>query len=105
MSEQQAERQGGGRSVKLMPNNHPVEDIYVDGALGMFARAGVVKINLYRVLGTDAGDDAEVRSLSHRLVMPVSALPELVRLIQSMARSARKAQADGEAPADAAETP
>lgn len=105
MSEQQAERQGGGRSVKLMPNNHPVEDIYVDGALGMFARAGVVKINLYRVLGTDAGDDAEVRSLSHRLVMPVSALPELVRLIQSMARSARKAQADGEAAADAAETP
>ena len=62
----------------------------------MFARAGVVKINLYRVVGTDANDDAEVRSVSHRLVMPVSAVPELVRLIQSMAQSARQAQA-GEA--------
>ncbi len=87
---------GSGRGVKLMPTNQPVEEIYVDGALGMFARAGVVKINLYRVVGTDANDDAEVRSVSHRLVMPVSAVPELVRLIQSMAQSARQAQA-GEA--------
>ena len=87
------ERAGSGRGVKLMPTTQPVEEIYVDGALGMFTRAGVVKINLFRVVGTDASDDAEVRSVSHRLVMPVSAVPELVRLIQNMARSAREAQA------------
>lgn len=93
MAEKQNPRQRSGRGVKLMPTNQPVEEIYVDGALGMFARAGVVKINLFRVVGTDASDDAEVRSVTHRLVMPVSALPELVRLIQSMARSARQTQA------------
>jgi hypothetical protein len=79
---------GSGRGVKLMPNQNPVEEVYVDGVLGMFARAGVVKFNLYRVVGTDPGDESEVRAITHRLVMPAAALPELARLIQNMARAA-----------------
>lgn len=77
-----------GRGVKLMPNQNPVEEVYVDGVLGMFARAGIVKFNLYRVVGTDPSDESEVRAITHRLVMPAAALPELARLIQNMARAA-----------------
>ena len=95
---------GQGRGVKLMPNQNPVEEIYVDGVLGMFARAGVVKLNLYRVVGTDPNDESEVRSITHRLVMPAAALPELTRLIQSMARAAAEQGAAAQAAATAPAT-
>lgn len=98
--EQKGEEQNAqgqqGRGVKLMPNQNPVEEVFVDGVLGMFARAGVVKLNLYRVVGTDPNDESEVRSITHRLVMPAASLPELARLIQGMARAAAEQGGQGQ---------
>ncbi len=87
---EQQQQPGGGRGIKMAPSNQPIEEVYVDGVLGLFARAGVIKINLYRVLGTDSTDDSEVRSVSHRLVMPAAALPEMARLLQNVAKAANE---------------
>ena len=88
---------GETRQVKLAPSQQAIEELYVDGVVGMFARAGVIKINLYRVMGTDANDDAEVRSVTHRLVMPATAIPEMIRLFQNMAKAASEQQAQQQA--------
>ena len=45
---------GETRQVKLAPSQQAIEELYVDGVVGMFARAGVIKINLYRVMGDPA---------------------------------------------------
>ncbi|MDP6882818.1 MAG: hypothetical protein QF830_01660, partial [Rhodospirillales bacterium] len=64
---------------------------------GILARPGLVKLDCYRVVGIDRSDNAEVRSVTHRLVLPSSAIPEMVRLFQNMARAGRQAADDAAA--------
>jgi hypothetical protein len=42
----------------------------------------VVKIDFYRAVGIDQEDKKEVRTISHRLVLPLTAIPELSQLLQ-----------------------
>ena len=60
--------------IKLISNPHPVDEIYVDGFTGLFARGGVAKIECYRVVGYDREDKSELRRGTHRLVLPTSAI-------------------------------
>ena len=71
--------------IKMAANPHPVEEIYVDGISGVFGRGGVMKLDCYRVVGIDKEDKAEVRQITHRLVIPNSAVPELMKAMQGVA--------------------
>ena len=72
----------------------PAEEIYVDGIGNLFFRGGVVKLNCYRVVGSDSEQNEEVRHHSHKLVMPTTALPDLIRLLQNAMNMSRQQQSE-----------
>ncbi len=71
-------------NVKMVSSTQPPDELYVDGVSAIIGRGGVIKLDCYRVVGIDR-DKAEVRSVTHRLVLPAGAVPGLVRLFQDMA--------------------
>ncbi len=77
--------------VKMVPNPAPIDEVYVDGTSGLISRGGVIKLDLFRVVGIDPADKTESRQVSHRLVLPLTALPELLNAFQSVARAAQQA--------------
>ena len=78
------------QKVKIAPNPFPVEELYIDGISGVLGRGGVFKIDCYRVVGFDQEDKAEVRRVTHRIVLPASAMPELAQAVRGIAKSAAK---------------
>ncbi len=94
-------------AVKMVPNPAPIDELYVDGTSSLISRSGVVKLDLFRVVGFDPATKTELRQVSHRLVLPLTALPELLNAFQSVARAAQQAAqrasdeggAEGEGPA------
>lgn len=69
------------RKVRFVARPDIPSEIYADGVGGLHFGRNVVKLDLYRVLEFDK-DQTEVRQLAHRLALPVTAIPELVRLLQ-----------------------
>ncbi len=88
------------QNVKMVTSPQPPEEIYVDGVSGILGRGGVIKLDCFRVMGVDK-EQAEIRTVTHRLVLPAGAVPGLVRLFQNMANVGQQAAA-GAATADAA---
>ena len=84
--------------AKMIPNPNPVTEIFADGVAGLMGRRGVIKLELYSVIGHDADANTENRQITHRLVMPIAAVPELGKLLESMARAAKEAQDKGNSP-------
>lgn len=78
--------------IKMTPNPATPEQIYIDGISGVYLRSGVIKMDCYRVVGRDREDNAEVSSITHRLVMPADVFPALVRMMQDVVTAARQAQ-------------
>ncbi len=78
------------QTVKVVPNPLPPEEIYVDGVSAIIGRPGVIKLECYRAVGVDKEAKAEVRTVTHRLVLPSAVLPELVGLLQKMAEAGQR---------------
>ena len=76
--------------IKMAASPLPPEEIYVDGVAGLFARPEVVKLDCYRVVRIDA-DRAEVRTITHRLVLPIQSFRELATLAQKLTSGRRGA--------------
>ncbi len=81
------------QNVKMVTSPQPPEEIYVDGVSGILGRGGVIKLDCFRVMGVDR-DQAEIRTVTHRLVLPAGAIPGLVRLFQNMANVGRDSATD-----------
>ncbi len=79
------------QTVKMVPNPLPPEEIYADGVSAILGRPGVIKLECYRAVGVDQEANAEVRTVTHRLVLPSAVLPELVGLFQKMAEAGQRA--------------
>ncbi len=78
------------QTVKMVPNPLPPEEIYVDGVSAILGRPGVIKLECHRAVGVDQETKAEVRTVTHRLVLPSAVLPELVGLFQKMAEAGQR---------------
>ena len=91
------QEQTEGPKIKVAANPTLPEEIFVDGVAGVLARPGLIKLDCYRVVGIDRNDNAEVRSITHRIVLPAAAVPELVRLFQNMAKGGRQAASEADA--------
>ena len=78
------------QTVKMVPNPLPPEEIYVDGVSAIIGRPGVIKLECYRAVGVDKEANAEIRTVTHRLVLPSAVLPELVGLFQKMAEAGQR---------------
>ena len=79
------------QTVKMVPNPLPPEEIYADGVSAIIGRPGVIKLECYRAVGVDKETNAEIRTVTHRLVLPSAVLPELVGLFQKMAEAGQRA--------------
>ena len=79
------------QAVKMVPNPLPPEEIYADGVSAIIGRPGVIKLECYRVVGVDKEANAEIRIVTHRLVLPSAVLPELVGLFQKMTEAGQRA--------------
>ncbi len=79
------------QTVKMVPNPLPPEEIYADGVSAILGRPGVIKLECYRAVGVDKEAKAEVRTVTHRLVLPSAVLPELVGLFQKLAEAGQQA--------------
>ncbi len=88
----------GAPPVKVeMLSGPPPEEIYVDGISSLSFRSNVVKMDCYRVAGQDPQENTEKRMATHRLVMPASALQELIQLLQNASeRQRERAAAEAE---------
>ena len=83
--------------VKFVQSPHPVEDSYADGVTGVMARGHVVKLDLYRVVGYEKDTRDEMRTISHRIVLPVSAVAELITVLQGVVEARQQAGQRGTA--------
>lgn len=83
-----AQKKPRGLKYKLVANTAPVDELYVDGVVSFIARAGVIKLDCYRVQTVEKdGDKAEIRQITNRVVLPTAALPELYYLLKGVLES------------------
>ena len=63
----------------------------------------MIKLNCYRVLRVDRANNTEVRTVTHRLVLPTPAIRELASVLKGVAAGGRDAESgeDGATPAAA----
>lgn len=94
--EQKAPAKEGKKVKYLKTSPVEVEELYVDGISGVMARNGVFKLDCYRIAGIDSEDNAEVRRVSHRLVIPAVSMGELIQVVQGVVQSAAKAKEKGQ---------
>ena len=92
-------------TVRMVDSPTPVDEFYIDGASGLMSRGGGIKLDLFRVVGFDPDTKVEMRQVSHRLVMPLTALPDLLKAFQSVARAAQQAAGKGGAQSEGPASP
>lgn len=77
-------------TYKFAPLATAPGDTYADGAASITGSRNVVKLDFYRVDGLDQEDNKEVRTISHRLVLPLTAIPELIQLLQGYGQAVQQ---------------
>jgi hypothetical protein len=65
--------------------------IYADGVHSLAIKAGVGQLDLYQVLTAD--EASESRLVTHRIVLPMAAVNELMRMFGTVAKASLKRQA------------
>ena len=85
------------QNVRTVANPGGVEEIFADGISSVFSRGGVIKLDLFSVVGFDLENKTEERRVSHRLVVPVSAAPEFLRAFQTLTQAVQQAAKVGKA--------
>jgi len=81
-----------GPAVRMAANPLPPEEVFADGVAGVLARPGLIKLECYRVMRVDREDNAEVRCVTHRLVLPSGTVPDLIRMLTDLTRGAGRAE-------------
>ena len=71
----------------------PIREIYIDGIVGGMVKDGVVRLNLFEDIQNFA-EDALVRRVVARLVMPVSLVSGMHTMFGDMLRQMESAQMD-----------
>jgi len=65
------------------------DEIYVDGVMSLHLRAGVAKIDFYKVTGQNQ-NNKEIRKISHRIILPTVALSELEKILNNMKQEIKR---------------
>jgi hypothetical protein len=85
-------RQATAPGHRLAANPRPPDEVFADGVASVLARPGLVKLECYRVMRIDREDNAEVRCVTHRLVLPSGAVPDLLRMLTDLTRAAGRSK-------------
>jgi hypothetical protein len=78
---------GAGKRVTRVSAAPSLADnvIYADGVQALAVKGGVVQLDLFQTLTVTQSH--ENRVVSHRLVLPVAAVNDLLRMLQTMSKS------------------
>ena len=82
----ETQRQAEGPAIRMAANPLPPDEVFADGIAGVLVRPGLVKLECYRVMRIDREDNAEVRCVTHRLVLPSRAVSDLRRMLNDLAK-------------------
>lgn len=88
MAEQEtkADNGAGKRTAKVAIAPSLAQNvIYADGVHPLAVRAGVGRLDLYQVLAADV--KSESRVVTHRIVLPMVAINELLRMLGTAAKA------------------
>lgn len=80
------QRPAKGPTIRMAANPLPPDEVFADGVAGVLARPGLVKLECYRVMRIDREDNAEVRCVTHRLVLPSGAIQDLRRMLDGLVK-------------------
>lgn len=86
------EKPGATANVNFVENPFPIEEVFVDGIAGIFGRGGVFKIDCYSALGHNPETNTETRRITQRVVLPGSAMAELIKAVQGVVKTAEDAK-------------
>ncbi len=83
-SKRKNQRQAKAPTIRMAANPLPPDEVFADGVAGVLSRPGLVKLECYRVMRIERQDNAEVRCVTHRLVLPSAAIPDLIRMLTDL---------------------
>ena len=81
----------GGPGFKLVPQAGPVPETYADGALGALSRGPIFKMEFYSAMGHDPESGDELWRPCQRLVLPVTAVPQMINILQRLLQQMQEA--------------
>ena len=80
-----------GPGFKLVPQAGPVPETYADGALGALSRGPIFKLEFYSAMGHDPDSGEELWRPCQRLVLPVTAVPQMINILQRLMQQMQEA--------------
>ena len=81
----------GGPGFKLVPQAGPVPETYADGALGALSRGPIFKMEFFSAMGHDPETNEELWRPCQRLVLPVTAVPQMINILQRLMQQMQEA--------------
>jgi len=75
-------------------DNRDMGESYSDGIARAMMERGVLKLDLFSVVGYDQEKKEEIRTIKHRLVLPMTAVQELAQVLQGIGEMVKKRQED-----------
>lgn len=78
---------------RYVVDTRELTESYADGIARAMIERGVLKMDLFSVVGFDQEKKEEVRAISRRLVLPLTAVQELAQVLQGISEMAQKQQA------------
>ena len=69
-----------------------LNETYADGIARAMIERGVLKLDLFSVVGYDQEKKEEIRAISRRLVLPMTSVQELAQVLQGIGNMVQKRQ-------------
>ena len=77
---------------RYVVDTRELNEAYADGIARAMIERGVLKLDLFTVVGYDQEKKEEVRAISRRLVLPLTSVQELAQVLQGIGNMAQKQQ-------------
>lgn len=83
---------GDGQQIraKILNPGEPLNEIYVDGALNLQVNEAVAKFEFFNIAAIDSENGEHSWQRTQRLVMPLTAAPRLMAMLQQMMTELQK---------------
>ncbi len=95
MSQEQPKDAATPQSVqphRYVVDTRGLSENYADGIARAMIERGVLKLDLFTVIGHDQEKKEEVRTISRRLVLPMTAVQELAQVLQGISDMVKSRQ-------------
>ena len=74
---------------RYVVDTRELNEAYADGIARAMIERGVLKLDLFTVVGYDQEKKEEIRAISRRLVLPMTSVQELAQVLQGISKMAQ----------------